>query len=54
MDKEDREPPKLDPRFEFSAPRYYDFDRLSNSESGRTAPDAWFDTAAAKGDERLI
>ncbi|KAK9833064.1 hypothetical protein WJX74_006234 [Apatococcus lobatus] len=49
MDKADRELPKLDPKFEFSAPRYYDFDTLSNSESGRVAPDAWFDTAAAKG-----
>ncbi|KAK9856770.1 hypothetical protein WJX84_002081 [Apatococcus fuscideae] len=49
MDKEDRQVPKLDSRFEFSAPRYYDFDSISNGDSGKLAADAWFDTAAAKG-----
>ena len=50
MHKDEPTPQAVDAKFEFSAPRYYDFDRLSTGDSGKGAADAWFDTAAAKGE----
>ena len=38
----------IDARFEFDAPRFYDFDEGS-PEGSQNAADRWFDTSATKG-----
>ena len=43
----------FDPRFEFDAPRYYDFAQGSPSTEGGHAPDCWFETSATKGGSPL-
>ena len=43
----------VDPRFEFDAPRFYDFAAGSppgSEEAAGTPPDAWFHTSATKGE----
>ncbi|KAK9824414.1 hypothetical protein WJX72_010115 [[Myrmecia] bisecta] len=38
----------IDPHFEFNAPQFYDFDRMS-VDGSEMQGDTWFDTAATKG-----
>ena len=37
-----------DPRWEFDAPRFYDFEEGTPAGS-QEGPDSWFDTSATKG-----
>jgi hypothetical protein len=39
--------PEVDERFEYDAPRFYDFDE--GSPAGAPAADGWFDTDGPKG-----
>ena len=41
-------PDEYDARFEFDAPRFYDFG--NGSPQGGDAADAWFETSATKGE----
>lgn len=42
-----REAEEVDPRFEYDAPRFYDFDE--GSPLGGPAADCWFETEGPKG-----